>query len=590
MRVSSVRMGTILMLLVTLVATTVRAIIYQCDHFEREHYNVRYCALFNVTIAHFAADVDFLSEYPRPHRIEFFQSNLTEVPRSLFSTFPELLEVNFEESGVEHLPRYTFEHAKQLQRLALAGNELTSIGAFVFGGAERLQSLNVSRNRLKELKEQSLSDVPELSEIDLSYNQLESLPTDVFALLAKLKSLYLHHNRLTQLADGTLRNNLLTTLDLSYNRLREFETGRVMTAEPTEVLRLRANGLQTFTIPLTTHLIDLSANNVSVLLRLTQPEQPCSVQQLNVSLNRLTNLVNVTDLSHLTMLDVSFNPLGDLPLTTFLSLPNLIVLNLEATNQTHLEHGLFSQQQRLVWLDLSFNRLERFELSVLTAATGLRQLYLDGNALTTIDYGQLYELFPLLRHLGLFANHWNCSYLIQLMRYCKRHDISIEPSKPYATVLHLPNVRGIYCQSSPAARLPVFQPIGHTSLDENAVQDQQQQQQQQQTQSSTVPSVGDASDSPLRLLELMQQLNRTTLERIERIDRRATVTVGDPSSLHAYSVHIFILLILSAILIINVGFLLWVQHNANVRQTVDRMIIFRRQQGDSIETQLHTDF
>ncbi|XP_050091846.1 toll-like receptor Tollo [Anopheles aquasalis] len=589
MRLFSIPLRTILFLVMALVAAKTRAIIYQCDHFEREHYNVRYCALFNVTIAHFAADVDFLSEYPRPHRIEFFQSKLTEVPRTLFSTFPELLEINFDESGVEHLPRYTFEHAKQLQRLTLAGNELTSIGAFVFGGAERLQSLNVSRNRLKELKVQSFSDVFELNEIDLSYNQLESLPTDVFALLTKLKSLFLHHNRLTQLADGTLRNNLLATLDLSYNRLREFDTSRVMTTEPTEVLRLRVNSLQTFTIPLITHLIDLSVNNVSVLLR-TQPEQPCNVQHLNVSLNRLTNLVNVTDLSRLTTLDVSFNPLGNLPLTTFLSLPNLIVLNLEATNQTHLEHGLFSQQQRLVWLDLSFNRLEQFELSVLTAATGLQQLYLDGNALTSIDYGQLYELMPVLRHLGLFANHWNCSYLIQLMRYCKRHGISIEPSKPYATVLHLPNVRGIYCQSSPAARLPVFQPIGHSPIDENSLQDlQQQQQQQQQNQSTTVPSVEDKSESSARLLELMQQLNQTTLERIERIDRRATVTVGDVT-LHAYSVQIFILLILSAILIINVGFLLWVQHNANARQAVDRMIIFRRQQGDSIETQLHNDF
>ncbi|ETN61044.1 carboxypeptidase N subunit 2 [Anopheles darlingi] len=584
---SSIPMRTLLLL--TLVVTTTRAIIYQCDHFEREHYNVRYCALFNVTIAHFAADVDFLSEYPRPHRIEFFQSNLTEVPRALFSTFPELQEISFVESGVEHLPRYTFEHAKQLQRLTLAGNGLTSIGAFVFGGAERLQSLNVSRNRLKELKDQSLSDVLELNELDLSYNQLESLPTDVFALLTKLKTLFLHHNRLTQLADGTLRNNFLATLDLSYNRLQEFDSNRVMTAEPTEVLRLRANALQRFTIPLITQLIDLSANNVSVLLRM-QPDEPCTVQHLNVSLNRLTNLVNITDLSRLTTLDVSFNPLGDLPLTTFLSLPNLVVLNLEATNQTHLEHGLFSQQQRLVWLDLSFNRLERFELSVLTAATGLQQLYLDGNALTSLDYGQLYELMPVLRHLGLFANHWNCSYLIQLMRYCKRHNISIEPSKPYGTVLHLPNVRGIYCQSSPAARLPVFQPIVHSSIDDgDSVQDQQQQQQPQQTQSTTVSSVGDADDSTARLLALMQQLNRTTLERFERIDQRATVAAGD-ATLHAYSVQIFILLILSAILIINVGFLLWVQHNANVRRAVDRMIIFRRQQGDSIETQLHGDF
>ncbi|XP_058057161.1 insulin-like growth factor-binding protein complex acid labile subunit [Anopheles bellator] len=573
-----------LVLVLVLIARAAHGIIYQCDHYESEKYEVRYCALFNVTIVHFAEDVDFVSDYPRPYRFEFFQSNLTEVPRALFVAFPEMQEISFEATGLENINRYTFEHAKQLQRLSVSGNGLTSLGNLVFMGAERLLSLNASHNRLKEVKEQAFGGLPGVTELDLSHNLLESLADDLFASLKALTVLLLHHNRLTVLGREVLRENYLTSLDLSHNRLTALDPG-ALGLGVIGTLSVRGNQLRSFTLPAETMVVDVSDNNLTTIGH--PAGHAYTVRHLNISHNRLASIVNVTDLTQLVSLDASFNELGALPLTTFLSLRSLVVLNLEATNLTHLEYGLFSQQTALSWLDVSFNRLRTFDVSVLTAAPDLQQLFLDGNRLTDLDYAQLGDLFPVLKHLGLFANHWNCSYLIELMRYCKRHGISIEPSKAYGTVLHLPNVRGIYCQSSAAARLPLFRPVLHSVNETEEPQDPPEA-------PTTVRATGIA-DQQQQLLEMIHQLNRTTWERMDRMaeakDRESGSASGSGSeALHAYSFQVFILLILSVILIINVGFLLWVQHNANVRRAVDRMIIFRREQGASIQTELHGEF
>ncbi|XP_052873664.1 insulin-like growth factor-binding protein complex acid labile subunit [Anopheles cruzii] len=575
----------LVLLVLALIARTANGIIYQCDHYESEKYEVRYCALFNVTIVHFAEDVDFVSDYPRPYRFEFFQSNLTEVPRALFGAFPEMQEISFEATGLENINRYTFEHAKQLQRLSVSGNGLTSLGNLVFMGAERLLSLNASHNRLKEVKEQAFGGLPGVTELDLSHNLLESLADDLFASLKALAVLLLHHNRLTVLGRGVLRENYLTSLDLSHNRLTGLDPA-ALGLGVIGTLSVRGNQLRSFTLPAETMVVDASDNNLTTIGH--PAGHAYTVRHLNISHNRLASIVNVTDLTQLVSLDASFNELGALPLTTFLSLRSLVVLNLEATNLTHLEYGLFSQQTSLNWLDVSFNRLRTFDVSVLTAAPDLQQLFLDGNRLTDLDYAQLGDLFPVLQHLGLFANHWNCSYLIELMRYCKRRGISIEPSKAYGTVLHLPNVRGIYCQSSAATRLPLFRPVLHSV---NETDDRLQEPPEAPT--TVTASVDGVASNGQQLLEMILQLNRTSWERMDRLAAAAAPANGRDSgseALHAYSFQVFILLILSVILIINVGFLLWVQHNANVRRAVDRMIIFRREQGASIQTELHGEF
>uniref|UniRef100_A0A8W7PHR6 Leucine rich immune protein (TM) n=1 Tax=Anopheles coluzzii TaxID=1518534 RepID=A0A8W7PHR6_ANOCL len=566
------RISAILVATVYLTGVT-EAVIYQCDHYNPDgEYTVRHCTLHGVTVVHDAADIDFSSEYPRPYWFDFQQSQMDEIPRALFTTFPEMQTVDFRETGIENINKFTFENAKQLRHLFLRRNKLTSLNNFIFKGCDRLEWLDLSHNQLQEVRNKTFHDIRTLTRLDLNHNRLTVLPEEVFWELPELAHLSLNDNQLVVLDRETFFHSRIVSLNLNFNRLREVHM--VDRFQSWQRVHLRGNQLTSVEIPPVPVEIDVSHNNLTTIL---VSYSNILVESLDLSHNLFADISNVSALNFLHSLDVSFNALKSLPLTTFLKMQQLARLNLEATNLTTLEHGLFSQQANLTWLDVSFNRLQTIDLTVLTAAAKLEHLHIDGNNLTSVGYERLPAMFPSLTYLGLFANAWNCSYLVDLVHFCRQHSINVAPQKSYGTTLDASNVQGIYCKSSQSSVLPVVTPIEHPI--------------------DTAPPSAELSID--RLLQMMQEMNKTTeqlmQEMMRALHQRATGAVGTPvvtascTALHAYNYQVFILLILFAILILNVGFLLWVHHNANVRRAVDRMILFRREQGASIQTALHED-
>uniref|UniRef100_A0A182Q5R6 Leucine rich immune protein (TM) n=1 Tax=Anopheles farauti TaxID=69004 RepID=A0A182Q5R6_9DIPT len=552
-----------------LLFTACHGLIYPCEHYNsNDEYNVRHCTLIGVTVVHDAQDLDFTSEYPRPYWFEFRESRLNEIPRALFTTFPEMQTIDFRETHIENINKFTFENAKHLRQLLLSHNVLTVLGNFIFKGCDRLEWLDLSHNLLAEVKEKAFSDIRSLVRLDLNNNQLETLPEDTFTDLSSLQQLFLHENRLTVLAELLFKPCSLHTINLNDNRLQNFtlEDER----QTWRVVHLRRNALSQVKLPNTVSEIDLSWNNLTEI----EIDSKMLIQRLDLSHNLLTSVANFSVLYKLETLDVSFNPLGTVPLTTFLNMRRLSTLNLEATNLTSLEHGLFSQLQNLTWLDLSYNQLQTLDLTVLTPAIGLEHLHIDGNNLSSVEYDRLPALFPALSYLGLFDNTWNCSYLINVVQFCRQHSIKVSPVKSYGTTLNASNVEGIYCQSKPSSGRPPITPVEHPL--------------------GQAPSPTDTY-TVAELLQMLKAMNHTTEQLMRDMSRSIhsasgpAVVTASCSALHAYNYQVFILLILSVILIINVGFLLWVQHNANVRRAVDQMIIFRREQGASIQTELHQE-
>ncbi|XP_035916759.1 insulin-like growth factor-binding protein complex acid labile subunit [Anopheles stephensi] len=550
------------------------ALIYQCDHYTSlGDYNLRHCTLHGVTVVHDAEDVDFSSEYPRPYWFEFQQSSLEEIPRALFTTFPEMQTVDFRSTGIENINKFTFEKAKQLRNLILERNKLTVLNNFIFKGCDLLEWLDLSHNRLSEVKEKAFHDIPLVTQLNLNHNQLVTLPEDVFGELPNLAVLTLNHNLLTTLGEKIFDHSRLVAINLNFNRLQSIRLED--RHQSWQKLYLRGNLLTSVVLPATPVDIDLAHNNLTTI---EAPYDTMAVESLDLSHNLFNNISNISSLANLHTLDLSFNVLQTLPLTTFLKMNQLGQLNLEAINLTTLEHGIFSQQYNLTWLDVSFNRLQKLDLTVLTSAARLEHLHIDGNNLTSIQYNRLPVMFPSLTYLGLFANSWNCSYLVDVVHFCRQHSIKVEPLKSYGTTLHASNVQGIYCKSAEESVLPAVAPVDH--------------------------SMGGVKSSPNdltidQLLQMLREMNRTTeqlLQDLVRSVRQRPGAQGGPAivaasytELHAYNYQVFILLILSVILIINVGFLLWIQHNANVRRAVDQMIIFRREQGASIQTALHEE-
>ncbi|XP_050072887.1 leucine-rich repeat transmembrane neuronal protein 3-like [Anopheles maculipalpis] len=574
----------ILRIIVIFVATisfmcVTEALIYECDHYSSTgDYNLRHCTLHGVTVVHDAEDVDFSSEYPRPYWFEFQQSRMEEIPRSLFTTFPEMQTIDLRNTGIENINKFTFEKAKQLRHLVLHGNRLKVLNNFIFKGCDLLEWLDLSHNQLQEVKEKTFHDIPLVKELYLDHNRLVTLPEDVFGELPNLAVLSLNDNLLTTLGERIFGYSQLISLNLNFNQLRTIHLKDAH--QSWQKVYLRGNLLTSVVLPSVAVEIDLSHNNLTTI---EIPYEQMAVKLLDLSHNLFNNISNISSLSNLNTLDLSFNSLQSLPLTTFLKMNQLRELNLEATNLTTLEHGIFSQQYNLTRLDVSFNRLQKLDLTVLTAAARLEHLHIDGNNLTSIQYQRLPAMFPSLGYLGLFANSWNCSYLVDVVHFCRQHSIKVEPLKAYGTTLDASNVQGIYCKSTQESVLPVVAPIDHPL-------------------SGGKSSPGEFTND--QLLQMLRDMNRTTEQLLhemvrsihERAGNGGVVGAGSPAivsasctELHAYNYQVFILLILSVILIINVGFLLWIQHNANVRRAVDRTIIFRREQGASVQTALHEE-
>ncbi|XP_052895898.1 insulin-like growth factor-binding protein complex acid labile subunit [Anopheles moucheti] len=567
----------VIFLAIVVLACVTEALIYQCDHYGKDgQYSSRHCTLHSLQIVHDAEDVDFTSEYPRPYYFDFQESKMDEIPRALFTAFPEMQTIDFENTGIETINKFTFEKAKQLRNLYLSRNRLMVLNNLIFKGCDLLEWIDLSHNRIKEIKEKAFYDIPTLTRLDLTNNRLETLPETVFADLPSLADLKLSGNLLTTLGARIFDHSRLISLGLNDNRLQAIHLND--TFKSWQVVRLRGNFLKSVVLPSTPMLIDLAQNNLTTI---EIPGEYNAIHTLDLSHNLLTDVGNISKLTNLYKLDLSFNALQALPLTIFLKMQYLGMLNLEATNLTALEHGIFSQQSNLTVLDVSFNRFKTLDLTVLTAATKLEKLQIDGNNLSSIQYHRLPAMFPSLNYLGLFANAWNCSYLVDMVQFCRQHAILVNPLKAYATTLDTSNVQGIYCKSSQESILPAVAPIDHP--------------------------MGTESPAELtidHLLQMINEMNRTTEQLMQQMVQTIRQRPGDSgvvggaspaivtascTELHAYNYQVFILLILSIILIINVGFLLWVQHNANVRRAVDRMIIFRREQGASIQTELHEE-
>ncbi|KXJ81829.1 hypothetical protein RP20_CCG016865 [Aedes albopictus] len=558
------------------------AIIYDCNHFLNGVYTIRYCALSNVTVTHDAEEVVFRSEYPRPYYFEFSESKLTEIPRVMFTSFPEMQNLDVTRCQVENINKYTFEQAKELRYLNMSGNQLSMLNNFVFKGCDKLVRLDVSSNRISEVKEKALHDLPKIDHLDLSGNLLKQLDAGLFSKLTLLSYLSLANNRISEIHDRLLENcTMIAYLDLRGNRIHSLSDTFLSSLTYLRILVLDENRLTSLVIPHQLTKLFASKNNISSIY--AESAEKSQLYSMSLSKNNLKDIRNITILETLTILDLSFNPIGPLHLTTFLKLKKLIDLNLEATQFQTVEHGTFTQQSKLRRLDLSYNLLQKLDISVLVPTPNLETLFIDGNGLQEFSYENMQELFPNLTYLGLFANSWNCSYLTNLVRFCNRNKIAIGTTKNYGEITHMTNVQGIYCANSDKDRIQ-FQPsLAVSHLDENFFREEDTQ---LKLIVANVTSTEFEYKLMVELLDMIRNVNASNADRLEEVRKIALGHERGCDARHAIGFQVFIMLILTVILVMNVGFLLYVHYNANARRAIDRMIIFKRGETASIQTQM----
>lgn len=447
-------------------------------------YSGIYCTVSNFH-AEYTTQVD-CDVYPleRHHVkvVRFSNSKMIYIPHGMFRYFPNIREFDISNSQIESIQR-NFEGAKNLVFLIISNNNITELGAslfvdaptltvvdfsynriktinkFAFAEARSLSRLVFSHNNISELNERLFKDLRFLDQIFLDYNQIETIPIDLFSSNVLLQKIILNNNRIAVLSChhyGGLK--YLDTLHLADNRLAEFDP--TCLDSTLDSLNLNGNNLTKLVIR---NVVSLQAANNSIqeVIIVNSGE---TLKSLYISNNSLLNIQNITSqLVNLETLDVSFNTVGKLNITTFAKLSKLTKLDLERTGISQLDYGTFSNQRELIFLDVSYNNLNKLNWDIfMPYLSKLEELFLNGNNLTEIEgSGHIMHNFPQLRLLGISNNNFNCSYLVSFFRILNFSKIRLSSDLEATTDVNTTHINGIACSSNQNHNVTVANPVAH---------------------------------------------------------------------------------------------------------------------------------
>nr|XP_040235167.2 toll-like receptor Tollo [Anopheles coluzzii] len=397
----------------------------------------------------------------------FKMSLLEEVPKQLFATFPNLVVANFTRSGIKRINRYSLNRAVHLKNLYLKSNELQELNADCFYGAAALLDLDLSFNNISSIDRMAFNTLSKLLVLWMSGNKLRSLDSRVFEPLQSIRTIYLNSNELQVIEAGLfVANHKLKNILLHSNHISVIEEGAfrdekstesstallILSLSNNELTKLNVEKVKIIQLYLTNNTLEaillspwvqtLYAENNRISNVTVSDVTNMQLKTLRLANNSITSLESIQLFHSLNELDLSNNYIGPLNITCLTKLVILKELRLQRTFISNLQHGTFAQQQSLKWLDISYNNLDRFDFDILTSSAALQQIFLDGNRLKSLNYEHLKKTFPALVKIGLSENNWNCTYLIQLVRYCNEH--SIELFKSQAIQIQT-NINGIYC-------------------------------------------------------------------------------------------------------------------------------------------------
>lgn len=141
--------------------------------------------------------------------------------------------------------------------------------------------------------------------------------------------------------------------------------------------------------------------------------------------NRLNDIENVTQITRLTKVDLSNNPmLTEEALMNLKTAKNIQSLTLKWLNLTRLEivRGL----NYLTELDVSNNLLEDVDFTVFkNGLTDFYKLSLANNRITTLDVEKLLEKFPNISYLNVKGNHLTRTHLNDILAVLNGKSVTV---------------------------------------------------------------------------------------------------------------------------------------------------------------------
>lgn len=303
---------------------------------------------------------------------------------------------------------------------------------------QRLSSLIIKNAGIQAIDSQKFENGGYgLTTLDLSFNKIKELQKNQFENLMSIQKIDLSHNMIETIDDDAfaMSSASLTTIDLSYNQLKTFNRDWFLKSR-------FDNGISA----------NFSFNKISEIVCKETIEEEI-VKQLDLSHNQILKSENFYEcmmrMTNLEMLDLSYNNLGTEPhlkLDTFAEIRNLQRLSLAGNNFSSIPFGLLSFKKSLIYLDLSSNNLHVSEFRLLPSLQALRNLNILDLSFNSYDFSFAYTFprsLPSLTELGIAGIELNCHCLSLLINNLRTNKIFVmEPKNP---IKNESNIEGIFC-------------------------------------------------------------------------------------------------------------------------------------------------
>ncbi|EGD77729.1 TKL protein kinase [Salpingoeca rosetta] len=247
----------------------------------------------------------------------------------------------------------------------------TSANGAPFARAPFLQSLTVSHSRLRHVAAETVfHDMDALTHVRLDNNQITIVDASMFAPLTKVEELVLLYNHLTSVhEDAFVSNAALKTLTLHGNDITELKPGLLQTLTQLRKLDIGGNPIQYLRDDFFLHQTQLRELNLTFL------------QLSTVSTDLLAHATNLRELS------LFRGTLKTIEAEAFAGLTNLERLDLSRNELTELSSAWFGTGlRRLTRIEITENKIECINDSLLDSLPALEVLYLQANALTKLSH------------------------------------------------------------------------------------------------------------------------------------------------------------------------------------------------------------
>ncbi|CAG9836372.1 unnamed protein product [Diabrotica balteata] len=337
-----------------------------------------------------------------------------------FSGLTQLTILNLSFNSLQYLNRDKFLNMYELFELDLSNNYLKDID-MLEDTFPKLAVLRVNDNLINRF-EDILQTVDTLLEPDVSGNIVEYFN---FSNLGKVWRLKMNNMKLTSLdPESFLNMNTLYEIELSNNSLSTFNSNLNiptiwrMDLSHNDIKRIDNN----FGNFKALGSLDLSYNSISYFN--VASNNLDKIWKIKLNNNKLSRIIdhNVPNLNYLLMLDLAFNNLK-----TFTISPNklkrLRLLDLSANSISAYDEKLVTNLQGLRFYNLRNNFISEFPPSAFYSQNKLYYLDVSFNVITSMKYSDRDNARTNLRTFNIFGNPLNCLHQRQIEAFCLRNNI-----------------------------------------------------------------------------------------------------------------------------------------------------------------------